>query len=212
MRSRTPCGSASRSQPTTVAVPAVGSQQRGQHPQGGRLAGAVGAEEADDFARLRPVTSTPQHGVDRALLGGERAGQPARLDDGHCAVLQLVGTRGFQEERAEPRLDGRSIFDRAQQEHGGACALAHAEKASRAAVAEGQAVGPPITGVSRHERPGDHRLARIAQVNRQVLAEQRNPDAGPAPPPAQGRPRASPGRRAPRRCARAAWPARRRRR
>jgi hypothetical protein len=30
--------------------PAVGPQQRRQHPQGGRLAGAVRAEEAEDLA------------------------------------------------------------------------------------------------------------------------------------------------------------------
>ena len=42
--------SATTSWPATLALPAGRAQQRGQHPHGGRLAGAVGAEEGVDLA------------------------------------------------------------------------------------------------------------------------------------------------------------------
>ena len=47
-----------RSRPPS-ARPAGRQQQRAQHPHGGRLAGAVRAEEAVDLARCRPPRSTP---------------------------------------------------------------------------------------------------------------------------------------------------------
>jgi hypothetical protein len=59
--------------------PGGGPQQRGEHAQRGRLAGAVGAEEADDLAGVDVEVDTADrlHG---AGAGGERAGEAAGSD------------------------------------------------------------------------------------------------------------------------------------
>ena len=48
------------SKPSTVAVPRVGPEQRGQDPHQRGLAGAVGAEQGEDAARGRRSRSTPR--------------------------------------------------------------------------------------------------------------------------------------------------------
>jgi len=57
--------------------------QGGKHPQGGRLAGAIGAEERDELAR-GDLQVEAAHGLDRLLVAGEVLGQPAGPD--HRAV------------------------------------------------------------------------------------------------------------------------------
>ena len=54
-------------------------EQRREHPQRRRLAGAVGAEEADDLACI-DVDVDAANGLDSTRAGGEALGQPARLD------------------------------------------------------------------------------------------------------------------------------------
>ena len=54
-------------------------EQRGEHSQRGRLAGAVGPEEADDLAGP-DVEVDAAHGVDRAVARLEAAGETARGD------------------------------------------------------------------------------------------------------------------------------------
>ena len=61
--------------PNSVAVPLAGRQQPRQHLHRGRLAAAIGAEEAEDFAALDPEADM----IDRGELT-ESAGQSARLD------------------------------------------------------------------------------------------------------------------------------------
>ena len=53
--------------------------QRGQHPQGRRLAGAVGAEERDELARA-DLEVEAADGLDGVLLDREVAGEPAGDD------------------------------------------------------------------------------------------------------------------------------------
>src|SRR5256714_1638808 len=65
-------------------LPAVRHDQRGEHPQGGGLAGAVGAEEAEDLAFPHPEVDATDR-VHGPLPGTERLPQPARLD--HRALL-----------------------------------------------------------------------------------------------------------------------------
>ena len=79
---------AARSAPATVAVPAVGVEQRGEHPQRRRLAGAVGAEQADDLAG-GDVEVDARDGVDRSGLGGERSGEAASGDHGRSSWSRL---------------------------------------------------------------------------------------------------------------------------
>jgi hypothetical protein len=56
-----------------------GAQQRRQHAQGGGLAGAVGAEEADDLAGV-DVQVDAAHGFDGSGTGGEGADEAAGFD------------------------------------------------------------------------------------------------------------------------------------
>ena len=53
----------------------------GEHPQGGRLAGAVGAEEGDELA-LGDLEVEAAHGLDGLLVRGEVAGQSPGHDRG----------------------------------------------------------------------------------------------------------------------------------
>jgi hypothetical protein len=59
-------------------LPTRRHEQRGQHPQGGRLAGAIGSEEAEDLAvaHLEVNTRDGLHGASRARVEGapERSG------------------------------------------------------------------------------------------------------------------------------------------
>ena len=76
-----------------------GFEQRGQHAQRRRLAGAVGAEEADDLTGL-DVEVDPDDGVDLLLALAEGAGEPAGVDH----VRQLAhGHRQESSEFAEGR-------------------------------------------------------------------------------------------------------------
>ena len=79
MRRRTAPGSRRRSAPATVASPRGRAQEGGEHAEGGRLAGAVGAEEADDLAGL-DVEVHAAHGVDVSSSGLVGAGQAAGMD------------------------------------------------------------------------------------------------------------------------------------
>jgi hypothetical protein len=54
--------------------------QRGQHAQRRRLAGAVRAEEAEDLA-FADAEVDAAHGFDGAALGAERLPEVMRLDD-----------------------------------------------------------------------------------------------------------------------------------
>ena len=67
MLRRTPAGSLREVAARTVAVPAVGGEQGGEHAQRGGLAGAVRAEEADELAR-RDVEVDARDGLHRPRL------------------------------------------------------------------------------------------------------------------------------------------------
>ena len=90
MLRRTCSDSRTTSYPATVAVPAVGRQQRGQHPQRRGLAGAVGPEEADDLA-LGDVEVDAVDGAHlgllRPCLGVEGLHQTSRMD--HAVPLSM---------------------------------------------------------------------------------------------------------------------------
>ena len=60
-------------------------EQRRQHPQRGRLAGAVGSEQADDLAG-GDVEVDALHGVDRSGLGRERLREATSGDHGGSLV------------------------------------------------------------------------------------------------------------------------------
>jgi hypothetical protein len=62
-----------------------GREQRGEHPQGGGLARAVGAEEAQDLARGHGQVDAT-HRFDGAALGLEGPGEPGGVDD-RCHAL-----------------------------------------------------------------------------------------------------------------------------
>jgi hypothetical protein len=61
---------------------AGGRDQRGEHAQGGGLAGAVGAEEAEDLARLDGEVDAP-YGFDRSVAAAEGVGESGGADDCH---------------------------------------------------------------------------------------------------------------------------------
>ncbi len=88
------CGAGRR--PPTVAVPAVGSQQRGEHPQGGGLARTVRPEEADDLPRLDGEIH-PAHRVHGPLPARECPSEAPGLDDRHdrCfpSWVRVTGSR-----------------------------------------------------------------------------------------------------------------------
>ena len=80
----------SRSQgtcPSTVASPAVGIEEPGEHLQRGRLAGAVRSEEPDDLAR-RDVEGDPLDGDDILGLPLRRGSAPKR-----AALIRARGHR-----------------------------------------------------------------------------------------------------------------------
>ena len=87
--------------------PRGGHDPRGEHPDGGRLAGAVGAEEAEDLPRPDRQPEVV-HGRDgRAAGGGERLRQAVGPDD--------LGRAGFCSGRAGLTLRGGGrgeFFDR----------------------------------------------------------------------------------------------------
>ena len=64
--------------------------QGGQHPQGGRLAGAVGAEEGDELAAV-DLEVEAADGLDRLLVAGEVPGQPAGPDHRGFGVFVMPG-------------------------------------------------------------------------------------------------------------------------
>ena len=68
---------------------AAGGEQRGEHAQGGRLAGAVGAEDAQEPAARHPERDALEH-----LTAAERLAQALDLDlEGSPAVLPVLVVR-----------------------------------------------------------------------------------------------------------------------
>ena len=94
MRRRTSPGSLRRSAPAMVASPPSGSMQRGEHPQRGGLAGAVGAEEAEDLA-LGDVEVDAADRLDHLLLATLRgSGTTSAAPWSRSSLLLVVSFTG----------------------------------------------------------------------------------------------------------------------
>src|SRR5258708_4891574 len=86
-------------------VAAAGVQQRGEHAHGGRLAGAVGAEEAKDLAGA-DLEVHAAHGLDGFAARLEGLGEAVGLDDGAAAgaggAVGVGGVGGWSVHAASP--------------------------------------------------------------------------------------------------------------
>ena len=134
-------------------------EQRGQHAQRRRLAGAVGAEEADDLPGL-DVEVDADDGVDLLLALAEGAGEPAGVD--HAASI-AHGTDRSRASSPGTRLSaGRSPVAVAHGRplHGVGCGRAPGglPVRGRRTVAAGRADGGGAAAPQRPEhRDGEHR-------------------------------------------------------
>ena len=164
MRRLTPSGSRVTSTPPTSAVPDVGSQQPAQHPDGGRLPGAVAAEEAEDLAAPRRRT-TVVDGDELRRSGGSGRGRRWRRRPGPVHRCRVIGQAARSSRALRPSARralatrARAIELRLQQrdlrvEHLGAGRDAGAEALADHALGLGRGADPVVGG-------GDGGAARV---------------------------------------------------